>query len=325
MEVSRRSILGMFAGAAGACFAGLVYPKSSYPNKQIRYVIPYVVGGGADTMARLIGPPAAHILGRDLVPDNRGGANGNIGAAIVAHARPDGYTIMLAAANLAISQSLYKKLPFNVLRDFAPVSLLAKTPSIIAVHPSMPVHDLQQLISLAKASPGKYNYASDQGGPQALGMDLLKARAHINIVDIPYTGTADGTIAVVGGHVNIIMAPANVLLALVKSGRLRAIAVSDSKRLTQLPGVPTVAESGLPGYEVNQSYSIFAPAGTSRPVIETLNHAFVSALKLPDLRETMHKLVLLPVGTSPEGLAAYLRKDVAQWAYAIKTAHLAQI
>lgn len=325
MEVSRRSALKVCAGTVGICVAGLTHAKDSYPNKQIRYVIPYVVGGGADTMARLVRPAAARALGQDLVPDNRGGANGNIGAAVVAHSRPDGYTIMLAAANLAISQSLYKHLPFDVLRDFAPVSLLAKTPSIIAVHPSMPIHDLQQLITLAKASPGKYNYASDQGGPQALGMDLLKARAGINITEIPYTGTADGTIAAVGGHVNMIMAPANVLLALVESGRLRPIAVSDSKRLAQLPDVPTVAESGLPGYAVNQSYSIFAPAGTPRPMIETLNHAFVSALRQPGLREEMKKLVLLPVGTSPQGLASYLRKDIAQWAYAIKTAHVVRL
>jgi tripartite-type tricarboxylate transporter receptor subunit TctC len=322
MGMSRRSAI-LFFGSVASQLLVRTAKAGDYPDKQIRLVVPYVVGGGADTMARLIAGAASEILGQNLVPDNRGGANGNIGAALVARAHPDGDTIMLAAANLAISASLYKDLPFDVISDFAPITLLAKTPSIVAVNPKLPAKSLQELFALAKASPGKLAYASDQAGPQALGMALLKTRANVDLTDIPYTGTGNGTIAAIGGQVPIIMAPANILLGFVRSGQLRALAVTGSKRLDALPDVPTVAESGLSGFDVNQWYGMFAPAKTPQPIINTLNSACVKALRSAQLKDAMAKQVMIPVGNSPQEFASYLKNDILQWATAIKTSKLA--
>jgi tripartite-type tricarboxylate transporter receptor subunit TctC len=321
MRMSRRSVI-LLLGSVASQFLVRSAEADDYPDEQIRLIVPYVVGGGADTMARLIAGAVSKILGQNLVPDNRGGANGNIGAALVARARPDGDTIMLAAANLAISASLYKDLPFNVMSDFAPITLLAKTPSIVAVNPKLPANSLHELFALAKASPGKLAYASDQAGPQALGMALLKTRANVDLTDIPYTGTGNGMIAAIGGQVPIIMAPANILLGFVRNGQLRALAVTGSERLGALPDVPTVAESGLSGFDVNQWYGMFAPAKTPQSIINTLNSACVKALRSTQLKDAMEKQVLIPVGNSPQEFAAYLKNDIAQWATAIKTSKL---
>jgi tripartite-type tricarboxylate transporter receptor subunit TctC len=298
---------------------------SAYPDRTIHYIIPYVVGGGVDTIARMIGPDVGNILGQSLVPDNHGGANGNIGAGLLARADPDGYSVMVAAANLAISQSLYKHLPFQVPSSFAPITLLAKTPSIIAVNPKVPAKSLQELIALAKTSPGKYSYASDQGGPQALGMALLTSKSDIKLTAVPYAGTGESLIAAIGGQLDIIMAPASILLSHVNNGQLRPIAVSSITRLEQLPDVPTVAESGVSGFDVNQWYGVFAPAGTPKEIVDTLNHAFVQALKSPTLAPKLQGQVMIPIGNSPEEFATFLNEDVARWAEAMKDANLKQL
>jgi tripartite-type tricarboxylate transporter receptor subunit TctC len=322
MGMSRRSAVLFFGSVAGQLLIGNA-KASDYPDKPIRLIVPYTVGGGADTMARLIGASMSEILGVNLVPENRGGATGNIGAAIAARSRPDGDTIMLAAANLAISANLYKNLSFNVQSDFAPICLLAETPYIVAVNPKVPARTLQELIALAKASPGKLAYASDETGPSALGMALLTARANINLTAIPYTGTSGGIIAAIGGQVPIIMAPANSILASIKSGQLRALVVTSQTRLSLLPDVPTAAESGLSGFSVNQWYGLVAPAKTPPSVISVLNGACLKALRSPKLRQTMERQVMIPVGNSPTEFAAYLSHDISQWAAAIKVSKLA--
>lgn len=324
MSIDRRTAILLLGGTAAGlwtCFA----KAAKYPSRFVRLVVPYGPGGGADIVARIIGPETSKVLGQNLVIENHGGANGNIGAALVAHSKPDGYTIMLAAPNLTISQGLYKDLPFNVLSSFAPISMVAKTANILVVNPNkLPIHSLRELIDLAKKSPGKYNYASDQGGPQALSMALLTTATGLNLHEIPYIGTGAGLVAVMAGQVDMVMAPASILLSHINSGQLRAIAISSSTRLEQLPNVPTIAESGVPGFDVNQWYGVFAPAGTPKPIVDILNRSFKQALKSPDLVKKLKEQVTIPVGSTAEEFAAFLKEDIARWGKAIKAAHLSQ-
>jgi tripartite-type tricarboxylate transporter receptor subunit TctC len=322
MAVSRRSVLMLLAGAASEIMATRAW-GAGYPDKTIRFVVPFLVGGGSDTTARLVSPQVSDALGKQLVINNLSGANGNTGTAQVAHAAPDGYTITLAAANQTISMGLYKKPPFDILKDYAPITLISRTPSILAVHPALPAKTLKDLIALAKASPGKLDYASDQAGPQFLGMELLKSMTGMDLTNIPYVGTGAGTIAAIGGQVPVILAPAGIMLPFVKSGQLRGLAVSSSERLRSLPDLPTIAEAGAPGYDVSQWYGVLAPAGTPKHIIAMLNEAFVKVIKSPKLQRVFVEQLSIPVGNTPAEFAVFLKNDIALWGDAIKSSHLA--
>ena len=242
-------VIALFAALAGFSVSARA---QAYPVKPVRFIVPFNAGGGADAMARLLAGPLSERLGQQVVIENRGGAGGTIGAALGAKAPADGYTLVMGSTNLAAAPSLHARLPYDTLKDFSPVTLLAKTPSIFAVHPSLPVKSVKELIALARARPGHINYAGGAGSTNHLDAEFFKSLAKVNIVQIPYNGTGASLIGVLSGEASIIIAPSLVVLPHVRSGRLTALAVTSLRRSTALPGIPTVDESGLPGFETAQ-------------------------------------------------------------------------
>lgn len=318
MKLSRRSTVVLLASAVvGDTLSGFANALD-YPIHPVRFVVPYAAGGGADIAARLFGAEGSQALGQQLIVENHGGASGVIGAEIAAKAPPDGYTVMQGTANLTISTSLFKKLPYNVSTDFTPIVLLAKTPSIIAVNPSLPAQSLSELIALAKVSPGKINYASDLAGPQFLGMELLKSAAGIDLANIPYTGTGPAVLATMSNQVSVVIAPANLLLPFVKSSQLRGLAVTSGRRIDALPDLPTVAESGFKDYDVTQWYGLLAPSGTPAEIVSLLNATFVKIVQSPALQARLTEQIMVPVGDTPDDFASFIKEDTERWARAVK-------
>lgn len=315
---SLRDFIGL--ACCGILFGtGADSPARSYPAKPIRFIVPYVAGGGADAMARLIAPRLSDKLGQQVVIDNRGGAGGNIGSELAARAAPDGYTLLMGAAALAINVSLYGKLTFDPLKDFTAVTLLAKTPNILAVHPSLPVKSVKELIALAKAAPEQINYASGGSGTTPhLTMELFKTMAKVNLVHVPYKSAGPALIALLSGEVSLMPASPLLVMPHVKSGKLRALAITSITRSPALPELPTVAESGLSGFEVAQWYGILAPAGTPDTVVARLNSELVKIMQTPAVNEWLLREGSLPVGNTPQEFAAYLKEEVAKWAKVVK-------
>lgn len=318
---SKIRLLLVLAFVCGAAASGSL--ADSYPSQRIRLLVPYPAGGGADFVARLIAPLLSQRLGQDVYVDNRGGAGGIIGAEIVARAPPDGYTIQLAASNLAWTVSLFKDLTFDPVKDFTAVSLLAETPSILAVNPALPVKSVKDLIALAQAEPGKINYAGGIGTSMQTDTELLKAMAHINLTQIPYRGTAPAVTATLRGEASVIIAPMTVLLPHIKSGSLRALAISTDQRVALLPDLPTVAESGVPGFDTFQWYGAFVPSRTPRNIVDRLNEAFVKVIREPSLAPRLASQAVIPVGDTPEQFAKFFSDEVAKWARVLKPAGMA--
>ena len=290
----------------------------AYPNKPIRYIVPFNAGGGADAMARLLAGPLSERLGQQVVIENRGGAGGTIGAALGAKAPADGYTLVMGSTNLAAAPSLHGKLPYDTLKDFTPVTLLAKTPSIFAVHPSLPVKSVKELIALARARPGQINYAGGAGSTNHLDAEYFKSLAKIDLVQVPYNGTGASLIGVLSGEASIIIAPTLVVLPHVRSGRLRALAVTSLQRSPAISEIPTVDESGLPGFETAQWYGILTPAGVSEPIVTRLNAESVRIVQAPEFAARLAREGSIPQGTTPQEFAAYFRDEIAKWQKAIK-------
>src|ERR1700693_5197795 len=318
--MKRRTALALVGGGILGEVLGRPAFAQNFPERSIRYVVPFAPGGGADSTARLIVPKAADFLRQPCVIDNQAGANGSIGAEVVARSAHDGYTVLEAAANQVMGVALYKSQPFNLAADFSPVTLLAKTPLIVVVNPSVSAKSIKELVALAKASPGKLNFASDQGGPMRLGMELLKISTRCDLTNVPYNGTAAAILAVLSGDVATAIAPAPALLAYVRSGKLRGIAVSGTERLAVVPDLPTVAESGVRGFAVEQWYGVLVPATTPQPVVNVLNNAFVKAVHAPELKEKLQNEVLVPVGSTPQAFGRYLAGEVAKWKRVVKDA-----
>lgn len=290
----------------------------AYPGKPVRLIVPFAAGGGADITARLVAPALSERLGQQVVIDNRGGAGGTIGAALAAKAAPDGYTLLLASANLAAGVSLFGKLPYDPPKDFAAVTLLTKTPSILAVHPSLPVKSVKELIALAKARPGEINYAGGVNSTLHLYGELFKTMAKVNMVHVSYNGTGPAVIAALSGEASVIMAPAISLLPHIKSGRLRALAITTSQRAAALSDLPTVAESGVPGFDAAQWYGILVPTGVPEQIIARLNSECVKVVQAPDFSSRMTRDASIPMGTSPQEFSAFLRDEIAKWAKVVK-------
>jgi tripartite-type tricarboxylate transporter receptor subunit TctC len=281
-------------------------------------VVPYPPGGGADFVARLVAAPLSERLGQQVYVDNRGGAGGTIGAGIVAKAAPDGYTVQLAASNLAWSVSLFESLNHDPLKDFAAVTLLAKTPSILAVNPALQVKSVRELIALAKAKPGTINYAGGVGTSMGTDTELLKAMAKIELAQIPYRGTGPAVLATLSGEASVIMAPTMSVLPHIKNGSLRALAISTEAHLPALGDLPTVAEAGVPGFETYQWYGVFVPSRTPRPIIDRLNRELVEILRTPEVTERMEGEALIPVGNTPEAFATFYGEEIVKWAKILK-------
>jgi len=303
-------------------FAGNAVSQT-YPTKPIRVVLPFAPGGGTDALARMIGPRLSEGLGQSLVIDNRPGAAGNIAAEIVAKSAADGYTIFMGSSMLTTNKSLFSKLPFDPVRDFAPITHLVTGHYFLIVHPSVPAKTVSELIALAKAKPGGLNYASPGIGVAAhLAAELLKGRAGIDMVHIAYKGGGPAALAVLAGEAQVWFGTIASSLSYVKAGRLRALAVAGLQRSPTAPEVPTLDESGLKGFNVTTWDSFVAPAGTPRAVIARIHAETVKVLRMPDIRERIINIGYEPTGTTPEELAEFLRTETAILAKVIKDANI---
>lgn len=304
----------------GAC-AALPAQAQTWPAKAVRVVVPFPPGGAADTLIRPLTVKLADALGQQFVADARPGANGNIAAEIVARAAADGYTLMFGNSSLPISVSLYDKLSFDVLKDFTPVSLVAMTPSVLVVHPSLPVRSIKDLVALAKKQPNKLNFASGGvGNTMHLAAALLDSMAGIQMTHVPYKGAGPAIVDVIAGQCDMVFVNIAPVLGHIRAGKAVPIAVTSKTRSTVLPEVPTVAESGMPGYESTTWYGFLGPAGLPREVVTKLNAAIVSAVAGKDLRERYIALGAEPETSTPEAFATLIRNDIPAWAKVVKAA-----
>ena len=304
-----------------ASCAALPVQAQTWPAKAVRVVMPFPPGGAADTLIRPLTVKLADALGQQFVADARPGANGNIAAEIVARAAADGYTLMFGNSSLPISVSLYDKLSFDVLKDFTPVSLVAMTPSVLVVHPSLPVRSIKDLVALAKKQPNKLNFASGGvGNTMHLAAALLDSMAGIQMTHVPYKGAGPAIVDVIAGQCDMVFVNIAPVLGHIRAGKAVPIAVTSKTRSTVLPEVPTVAESGMPGYESTTWYGFLGPAGLPREVVTKLNAAIVIAVAGKDLRERYIALGAEPETSTPEAFATLIRNDIPAWAKVVKAA-----
>ncbi|NJD87967.1 MAG: tripartite tricarboxylate transporter substrate binding protein [Betaproteobacteria bacterium] len=298
-----------------------LHAAEPFPGKQIRFVVPYPPGGPLDTVARLLGQKVSASVKHPVVIDNVPGAGGNIGAGMVARAAPDGYTILMGAvATHAINPTLYPTIPYNAEKDFVAVTQVASTPNVLVVNPALEAATVAEFIKLGKSKPGKLNFGSGSTGSAGhLAGELFKSMAGVDMAHIPYKGAAAAMQDLIGGRVDLMFDNFASSAAQVKAGRVRALAVTTARRSALAPELPTIAESGLPGFDISTWFGIFVPAGTPRPVVERLHDEFVKALAAPDVREKMLNLGAEPVGNTPEEFAAYVRSEAAKYAKLVKT------
>jgi tripartite-type tricarboxylate transporter receptor subunit TctC len=294
--------------------------KPTYPTKPIRFIVPFPPGGGNDTIARTIGQKITEAWGTQVVIDNRAGAGGVIGAELAAKAAPDGYTLLLGGvATLAILPNLHSKLPYDPVRDFAPISLAAIAPLIVVVHPSVAARSIKELIALAKAKPGTLNFASNgKGGSSHLAAELFKLMAGVDMVHVPYKGLTPALIDLIAGQVQLMFSSTVAILPQVKTGKLRGLATTGAKRLSATPELPTVAEAGVPGYEAASWYGLLAPAGTPQAIVTRLNTEVVRIVALPDVRNRMALEGADPIGGTAGQFAAHIKAERARMAKVIK-------
>ena len=292
-----------------------------FPNKPVRIIVPFSAGSGSDVFARTLGPKFTETWGQQVVVENREGAGGAIGAQLVAKAAPDGYTLLLGATSWAVAPSLYAKPPYDALKDFVPIGRIGFVPSVLVVHPTLPVNDVKALIKLAKAQPGKLDYSSSgKGAPSHLFVEYFKAMAKVDIVEIPYKITAQALTDVIGGQVMMNLPILAAGLPHIRAGRLKALAVTSGKRSGAAPEIPTLAESGgLPGYEAAQWQGFIAPAGTPADIVMRINAELNRALQLPDVKERIGGLGVDFAPTTPQQFATDIRADITKWDQLIKT------
>jgi len=320
---SLKSFLFVFlASLAVSFFISVPAMAQPYPVKPVRFIIPYPPGGGSDTIGRPLAQKMSEGLGQQLVVENRGGANGNIGMEHVARSAPDGYTLVFAlSAQLAINPGLYQKIPYDPVRDYAPISLLGAGGYILVVHPSLPVKSVKELVALARSRPGQIAYSSSGNGSGGhLAAVLLNSMTGINMLHVPYKGGGPALMDLIAGQVQVLFATQLASWPHVQSGRIRALASSTAKRPASLPDLPTLAEAGVPGYDSGVWYGVLAPAGTPREIIAKLNGEVLRALKQPDYRSLLVNNTIEPIGSTPEQLAQYIRSELVKWAKVIKDA-----
>ena len=294
-----------------------------YPEKPIRFIVPFPPGALNDYLGRLLATKFTENWGKQMVVDNRAGGSTIIGTEMAAKSPPDGYTLLLCSVALAVNQTLFPKLPYNTDKDLAFVSMIAATPYLVVVQPSLPVKTLQDLVALAKAKPGQLNYGSTgNGGTSNLMGEMLKTMAKIDMVHIPYKGLAPALTDMMGGQINVAFGGYSTVGELWKSGRVRAIAVTSAKRSPYTPDLPTIAESGYPGYEATPWWGLAVAAGTPKPIVAKLNAEVHRIRKSPDVTEQMKSRAIEVWVSTPEELAAYYQKEVLRWASVVKTSHL---
>ena len=319
--LTRRTAIALAALTASACaLPGPVGAQDAYPLRPVTLIVPFPAGGSTDLVARLVAEKMSQELGQQIVVDNRGGAGGNVGSAAAAKADPDGYTLLMGTvATHALNPALYKNMPYDPVKDFAPVSLLVVVPNVLVVNPEFPAKSVAELIELAKAKPGEYSYASSGNGtPLHLSGELFKSMAGIDIVHVPYKGAGPALIDVMGGHVPIMFDNLPSSTEHIKAGKLRGLAVTTAERAPSMPDLPTVAESGLPGYETYTWNALFAPAGTPPEVIARVNEAAVKALADPEVQAKLQGFGATVVASTPEELAAHVQAELTKWAPVVK-------
>jgi tripartite-type tricarboxylate transporter receptor subunit TctC len=293
----------------------------SYPAKTVRIVVPVAAGGATDIVARTIAQRLTSMWGQQVVVDNRPGGGSNIGFEVAAKAPPDGYTLLLAQPAFTVNVSLYKKLVYDPLRDFSPITLAAEGANVLVVHPSVPAQTLKELIALARSKPGRLSYASSGNGTTPhLSGELFKAMAGVSIVHIPYKGAAVSISDLMGGHVDMAFVSLSSVVPQLKAQRLRALAITSAKRSTLIPGLATFAEAGLRGYEVTGWYGFLVPAGTPREIVDRLHADITKSLSQADIVQALNASGLEPSPSTPDAFSAFLRAEIAKWAKVVKAA-----
>jgi tripartite-type tricarboxylate transporter receptor subunit TctC len=317
MHKQKLLCLTFWAISAALLIAPAVQAQN-YPVKPVRIVVPTAPGGGTDLIGRLLAQNLSSQLGQQFMVDNRGGAGTTIGTAAVAKSPADGYTLLLTHSSLAFNATYYNKLPYDTLKDFAPISLVAEQPFLFAVHPSLPVKTVAQLITLAKKNPGQIAYSSGGAGSGPfMGAELFKQQAQVNILHVPYKGAGPAFTDLMGGQVQMMIATLSLGMPHAISGRVRALGVTSAKRLGATPQLPTVAESGLPGFEFSAWYGVLAPAGTPAAVMTRLHQAVGKAMTAPETREKFED-GLIPLSSTSDEFAAYLKQEVIKWGNVVK-------
>lgn len=319
--LSRRecaAFAALFAGAATP--TGNALAQTNYPAKAIRYVVPFPAGGPLDIVARALGQELGKSWGQPVVIDNRPGAGGNIGADFVAKSPADGYTILMGAVSThAINVTLYSKLPYDPIRDFAPVTLITSVPNVLVLHPSVPAKNVRELMALAKVRPGQLNFASGSTGSAGhLAGELFKSMAGVDMTHIPYKGAAPAVVDLIAGHVSLMFDNLSSALPNIKTGRVRALAVTTLKRSPLLAELPTISEQGLRGFDISTWFGIFAPAGTPLEIIARLNAETVRILHTPEMKERLVILGAEPVGNRPDEFAAFIKAEIPKYAKVVR-------
>lgn len=318
------ALCALLPTALSGALCGVVQAADGgYPQRPIRMIVAYPPGGGTDQVGRIMADRLALNLGQNVVIDNRGGATGNIGTELAARANPDGHTLLMGnVAPNAINVSLFRKIGFDPVKDFAPISLVAVTPNILVVHPSVPVKTVKELIALARARPGTLNFPSaGLGSSSHLAGEMLKSMAGVDMVHVPYKGGGPALIALISGQVQIMFATMPAAMPHVKSGKVRPVAVTTAKRSSAMPELPAIAEAGVAGYEAATWYGLLAPAGTPRAVVGRLHGEVVKILG-GETRERLGALGFEPVGTTPGEFAAYIKSEIVKWAKVITDANI---
>jgi tripartite-type tricarboxylate transporter receptor subunit TctC len=322
--------MNAFAVRAGAACAALMIlaaapaAAQTYPSKQIDLVVPFVAGGTTDNMARLIAQHLTEKWGQPVIVNNRPGGGSTIGSGIAAKAAPDGHTVLVTTIALAISASL-QKLPYDAIKDFAAVTEISSIPLMLVVHPSLPARDFKEFLALAKSTPGGLDYASSGAGTSPhLAAEMLKSMGAVNIVHVPFKGNAEVMNALLGGHVKVHFGLTASSLQHVRSGKLRALAVTTERRLPEIPDVPTVAEQGYPGFEITTWQGVFLPAATPKAIVGKLNAEIVQMIKTPSVQERIRREGAHPIGSTPEQFTKRFAGEVEKWAKVAKAAGLAK-
>jgi len=317
--VVRTATLGVLMAITGSVAA-----QQAYPNKPVHYVVAFSAGDSPDITARLVGDRLSRMWGQQVLVENRVGAGGTIAGAFVASAPPDGYTLIHCnIATNAIAAALYTKLPYDGVRDFAPISRIAMTPNVLIVHPSLPVTSVNEFVAYVRANPGKVSYGSaGVGASPHLTMELFKSMAHIEVLHIPYKGGGPALADLLGGQIPSMISNIPLLLPYAQSGKVRPLAVTGPRRVPQLASVPTMIESGFPGFDVTSWYGMCAPAGTPTPILEKLHTDLMKVLQMPDVLQRFGELVLEAAPQSRDEFAAFIRAETTRWAQVVKDAHV---
>jgi tripartite-type tricarboxylate transporter receptor subunit TctC len=313
----------VLAGATLALFTATAAAQS-WPTRSIRLISPFAPGGGADITARAIAPKLSTALGQQVVVDNRGGAGGMVGVDLGAKAPPDGYTIVLATiGNIAVAPSLYSKMPYDPQKDLAPLGQAANALNVLVVHPSLPAKSVKELIAIAKQNPGQLNFGSSgPGATDHLAGEVFNTLAGVKMVHVPYKGGAPAMLELVGGQVQLVFSTVSTAIGSIQGNKVRALAMTGNQRFERMPELPTISEAGLKGFEVNNWYGLYAPAGTSKEIVGRLNTEIVKALAMADVKTRLLDAGIIATSSTPEALAAYSQAETKKWAKVVKDANI---